>query len=91
MSTAFALTNLDYAYRRAVPNFNDYFEKWRSESEAFRDATPCLLDVPYDASPEMIRAAHRRLIARVHPDAGGSADLSARVNAARDTLLARRT
>ncbi|NIJ07933.1 hypothetical protein FHS31_001543 [Sphingomonas vulcanisoli] len=49
-----------------------------------------LLDVPSDASPEMIRAAHRRLIARVHPDAGGSADLSARVNAARDTLLANR-
>ena len=48
-----------------------------------------LLEVPRDASPEMIRAAHRRLIARVHPDAGGSADLSARVNAARDTLLAR--
>lgn len=50
-----------------------------------------LLDLPRDPTPEMIRAAHRRLIARVHPDAGGSADLSARVNAARDTLLARRT
>ena len=49
-----------------------------------------LLDVPRDASPEMIRAAHRRLVARVHPDAGGTADLSARVNAARDTLLSRR-
>ena len=31
-----------------------------------------------------IRAAHRRLIARVHPDAGGSAGLATRVNAARD-------
>ena len=50
-----------------------------------------LLDLPKDATPEMIRAAHRRLIARVHPDTGGSADLTARVNAARDTLLARRT
>jgi hypothetical protein len=46
-----------------------------------------LLDVPIDATSEEIRAAHRRLIARVHPDVGGSADLARRVNAARDTLL----
>ena len=46
-----------------------------------------LLDVRPDASAEDILAAHRRLIAKVHPDAGGSADLAARVNQARDTLL----
>jgi len=46
-----------------------------------------LLDVPIDATPEEIRAAHRRLVARVHPDVGGSADLTRQVNAARDTLL----
>ena len=49
-----------------------------------------LLDVPTDASPDDIRTAHRRLVARVHPDVGGSADLTAQVNAARDTLLGRR-
>ena len=37
---------------------------------------------------EEIRDAHRRLIAKVHPDAGGSAELAHRVNAARDALLA---
>jgi len=47
-----------------------------------------LLEVPSDADIETIKAAHRRLIARVHPDSGGSAELSARVNAARDALLA---
>ena len=46
-----------------------------------------LLDVKPDACAEDILAAHRRLIAKVHPDAGGSADLAARVNQARDTLL----
>ena len=46
-----------------------------------------LLDVSVDATPEEIRAAHRRLVARVHPDVGGSADLTRQVNAARDTLL----
>jgi len=48
-----------------------------------------LLDLPANADEAAIRAAHRRLIARVHPDAGGSPALAARVNAARDTLLAR--
>ena len=50
-----------------------------------------LLGVSETASLEEIRAAHRRLIARVHPDAGGSADLAERVNAARDTLVAEKT
>lgn len=52
------------------------------------DEARLLLDLPADADAAAIRAAHRRLIARVHPDAGGSADLARRVNAARDTLLA---
>jgi DnaJ family protein C protein 19 len=47
-----------------------------------------LLGVGEGASLAEIRDAHRRLIARVHPDAGGSADLAHRVNAARDTLVA---
>lgn len=47
-----------------------------------------LLGVGADASLDEIRAAHRRLIARVHPDAGGSAELAHRVNVARDILVA---
>lgn len=46
-----------------------------------------LLEVSPDADRAAILSAHRRLIARVHPDAGGSAELARRVNAARDTLL----
>jgi DnaJ homolog subfamily C member 19 len=46
-----------------------------------------LLDVSPGADAETVLAAHRRLIAKVHPDAGGTADLAARVNQARDTLL----
>ena len=46
-----------------------------------------LLDLPPGADRAAIQAAHRRLIARVHPDAGGSTELTRRVNAARDTLL----
>ncbi|HEX8256385.1 MAG TPA: molecular chaperone DnaJ [Allosphingosinicella sp.] len=47
-----------------------------------------LLGVGDGASLAEIRDAHRRLIARVHPDAGGSAELANRVNVARDTLVA---
>jgi DnaJ homolog subfamily C member 19 len=47
-----------------------------------------LLGVGERATLQEIRDAHRRLIARVHPDAGGSAELAIRVNAARDALIA---
>ncbi|NTS65864.1 J domain-containing protein [Sphingomonas sp. HHU CXW] len=40
---------------------------------------------------DAIRAAHRRLIAEIHPDRGGSAEEARRVNAARDLLLAQVT
>lgn len=46
-----------------------------------------LLGVSDDAGKEQICEAHRRLIARVHPDKGGSAELARRVNAAREILL----
>ena len=46
-----------------------------------------LLDLPENANVAEIRAAHRRLMVRVHPDAGGSAALASRVNAARDLLI----
>ncbi|MEO1170357.1 MAG: DnaJ domain-containing protein [Pseudomonadota bacterium] len=46
-----------------------------------------LLGVDEDADQASIRSAHRRLIAKVHPDVGGSAELARRVNAARDILL----
>jgi DnaJ family protein C protein 19 len=47
-----------------------------------------LLGVREEATLAEIRDAHRRLIAKVHPDAGGSAELAHRVNVARDTLVA---
>lgn len=46
-----------------------------------------LLGIGPDADAAAIRAAHLRLIQRVHPDAGGSAALASRVNAARDLLV----
>lgn len=53
-----------------------------TRAEAFK-----LLGLDDEASETEIRDAHRRLIARVHPDHGGSAYLAAEINRARDVLL----
>ncbi len=46
-----------------------------------------LLGIEARASREEILAAHRRLIALVHPDRGGTSDQVHEANAARDLLL----
>ena len=46
-----------------------------------------LLGIGADADVDAVRAAHRRIVAQVHPDKGGTAELTAQVNAARDILL----
>jgi hypothetical protein len=65
---------------------------WRRSRPSVRampvDDARRLLGVGEGATLQEIREAHRRLIAKVHPDTGGSAELANRVNAARDTLLA---
>jgi DnaJ homolog subfamily C member 19 len=55
-----------------------------SEAEA-----RAVLGVETGADADAIRAAHRRLVSAVHPDKGGSAELTRRINAARDVLLRR--
>jgi DnaJ family protein C protein 19 len=46
-----------------------------------------ILGLSEGASADEVRAAHRRLVRAVHPDKGGSAELTQRINAARDLLL----
>ena len=65
---------------------------WRRQGRpgAAMNATEAraLLGVGEAATLADVREAHRRLIAKVHPDAGGSAELATKVNAARDALVA---
>ncbi|MFC0283585.1 DnaJ domain-containing protein [Camelimonas abortus] len=55
-----------------------------TEEEAYE-----VLGLAPGAGPEDIRRAHRALMKRLHPDHGGTTWLAARVNQARDILLAR--
>jgi hypothetical protein len=52
-----------------------------SEEQAYR-----MLGLEPGAGIEEIRAAHRRLIRKVHPDTGGTSALAAMINAAKDRL-----
>ncbi len=54
--------------------------------DALREAR-ALLGVGPDADGQAIRAAHRRLIAKIHPDAGGTEALAKKINDARSLLL----
>ncbi|SDR39243.1 DnaJ domain-containing protein [Pseudovibrio sp. Tun.PSC04-5.I4] len=55
-----------------------------TEKEAYE-----VLGLAPGASLDDVRAAHRRLIKRLHPDSGGSAFLASKLNEAKDRLLNR--
>ena len=54
------------------------------EAAAFLGVTP-------DADIDEIKAAHRKLISQIHPDKGGTDFLAAKINEARDLMLAQRS
>lgn len=92
-----------YLDRRLGPDWRERFDgggdgggageagRNRARGAMSREEAWLILGLEPGAKPEDIRAAHRRLMKRHHPDAGGSADLAARINEAKDLLLNGRT
>jgi hypothetical protein len=72
--------NVDWRTAREPPPRGPRTDMTREEALA-------VLGLAEGASEEEIKAAHRRLILRTHPDAGGTADLAARINRAKDVLV----
>lgn len=61
----------------------------RSARSAAETRARALLGVAPEADRIAIIEAHKRLVAQVHPDRGGSSEQVHEANAARDLLLAR--
>ena len=68
--------------KKQKSNQNDYNQKM-SLNESYK-----LLGIDENASKEVIIKSRKELIRKLHPDKGGSSYLSAKVNEARDIILA---
>jgi DnaJ family protein C protein 19 len=70
-----------------------FFRRWpwelfaRADRSAEIGRARTLLGLPRTPNRDQVIEAHRRLVAQVHPDRGGSAELVHEANAARDLLL----
>lgn len=82
---------------RRLAGWREHFQADGTEREGSAPGTGPMTDeeayqilgLTPDAGDAEIRAAHRRLMMRVHPDQGGSGFLAAKINEAKDTLLRR--
>jgi hypothetical protein len=97
LSLAAEIDAADTASLRLLSGYLDWrFPDWRHEGEAedagvdgsmSRREALSVLGLDESADVPAIKQAYRRLMKKLHPDQGGSAELAARVRAAYVTLL----
>lgn len=104
VALAAALFPLVKQLPRLLPHLLDFLDRRKRGAESPEGTTSSrsptgnlgveeacqILGVSPQADRESVIEAHRRLIQKMHPDRGGSAYLAARINEARDVLLARK-
>ena len=96
----YRLYSADADSRRLLESYLDRYDPaWREQPSEQASHEPhdggamdrgqafAILGLEEGASDERIREAHRRLIASLHPDRGGSGYLAAQINRAKDVLL----
>ncbi len=83
------MRRLGQATRRAVASVTSRTAPAPISPKPSETEARALLGVPLGASADAVKAAHLRLIRRVHPDQGGTNGLAAQLNAARDRLIGR--
>jgi len=69
------------------PNSSQH-RKYPAGTALTRDQARAMLEVPPNAGRDAIVQAHRKLMARNHPDRGGSNYIAAQLNEAKELLLA---
>jgi len=99
----FCLANDPAGARLLEAYFDSRFSRWRAAGEGERNTRQAaasdgamsedeayeILGLKKGASREDLVRAHRMLMKKLHPDLGGTTDLAARVNEARDILMRR--
>jgi len=76
-------------WREAAQNQGDARSGGRGSGSMAPEEAYQVLGLPQGAGAEDVARAHRSLMKKLHPDHGGSTNLAARVNQAKDVLLRR--
>jgi hypothetical protein len=87
---AFGIWQMIKRFRPKIKDSSDGGRSGRSSSNASLMDKPQarqILEVGDNASHEEILSAHKRLMAKNHPDKGGSTYIASQINQAKDILL----
>ena len=91
-----------YFHTKQNEAFKDFFEQMRRQQQHYQHhqsqkpapkgmsvhEAATILGISVDASIMQIKSAYRKLMLKHHPDKGGSAEYAAKLNIARDVMMA---